>query len=280
MKVPFLSFPLLTGLFLITLSSLHATIVVDWGGNYVSSSQPFGNPGGVNPGDPTQYSQFGGFDGNGNPLLLNPTSGYSGTSATFYGEIVRTAGTGYFPTTGLTTNTSGLINVTSLDRISLKLDDNAFSALILWKQADFLAGNTGTLNLGSGSTISLNLNTYTRANGGRAVVRSGASYYISDIIFTASGSSSFDLTTLTWYNYNPSSAIDTIGTQTSLVSGGAIANVKELGFYFSVGSVGSGGNAVRIDSVEFNAVSVPEPRAFALLLGSSLTLALLRRRKV
>lgn len=258
--------------------SLHAALMVDWGGNYVSSSVQYSNP---NPSNGLSVTQYGGFS-SGAPLLLSPGASYSGTSATFYGEVARTGGTGTFTNASGTIPTAVVVNNGNADQLQVKLDGtgNTASALFLWKQTDFLNGlNSGTLNLAAGSTVSTTVDSFSNGLSGRAVLRlSSGSYYISSAIFSGIGTSTLDLVTdLAWFNYNPASAFGTIGSSFNLVSGGVISNVTEVGFY--TGVISSGANAVRVSSIEFNYATIPEPSTFALLSGLGILLLVRRQRK-
>lgn len=259
-------------------SVLHAALIVDWGGTtYVTGNQAYSNPNVASP----NTTQYGGFS-SGNPLLLSPSSGYNGSgtavSATFYGAVVRTEGT-----ENLTTSGNGVFNNINGDRLEFKLNTGTISALVLWKQTDFLNGlNSGTLNMAAGSTLDLTLGTNANptGTGGRAVVRSNGSYFISEIIVPNSILSlNKDLTTLNWFSYNPASSINTIGASYNLAGSGSISSVTEVGFYFDIkGSP----NAIRISSVEFDyvaAVVVPEPSSFAVLMAAAAGALCLQRRK-
>jgi len=259
-------------------SALNAALMVDWGGNYVSSNAPFSNPdNGATP--PVAVTQYGGFSG-GSPLLLSPSNGYSGTSSIFYGQIIRTSGTATFTSTPSgTLGGTRVTDASSTDQLALKLDSSNASALFLWKQTNFLNGlNTGILDLGAGSTVSTTVDTFAIGVAGRAVVKSAGSYYISSAIFSGTGTSSLDLTTLSWSTYDPATSISSIGSSFGLVSGGVIGDVTEIGFFTGVNG---GTNAVRLSSVEFNfsPAAVPEPSSYALLAGGVSAFFVLRRKK-
>lgn len=238
-------------------------LIVDWGGNYVTASTvPFSNLNGTS-------TQYGGFSG-GNPILLSPSSGYSGTSATFYGQA--TVSGSFSGSTGITND------ALNGDRIEIKQNSQAISAVFLWKQTDFLNGlNGGTLNLAAGSSIGGNVVTYASGVPGRAVLRLGSIYYISQSVFTGTGAFSADLTTLNWFDYDPATSLTTIGSAANIFTGGQISNVTEVGYFTGVTNGAS--NAVRVSSVEFNAIAVPEPAAAVpALLGTMGILLWLRRR--
>lgn len=262
------------------ISTLNAALMVDWGGDYVSGNRSYSNPSAGGVAGPNSADKLGGFS-SGAPVLLSPATAYDGTSDTFYGEIIRTSGTSTFTTSNGGNAASWIQQNNTSDRIEIKLASSAVSALFLWKQTDFLNGlNTGSLNLGAGSTVSTAVDTYAAGVPGRAVVKSAGNYYISSAIFSATGTSSSDLTTLSWFSYTPATSISSIGASYDLVSNGVISNVTEIGFFTGITAVVA--NAVRISSVEFNYVAgavIPEPSTYATLAGLLLLgVCSLRRR--
>lgn len=256
----------LAGLFILTAAPqmYAATLAVDWGGAYVTADQAF--------------SSAGGFT-SGNPDLISPATGYSGTSSTFHGQVQIFAGTPALATS--------VVNNGGSDRIQLKAADTPGAQnvgfLLLWQQADFLNGlNTGTVGLDSTSAISLNIFTYASqtADSGRLVLRLGSDYYISNRIYTGTGTTTTsDPTALTYYAYDPINAmnVNSPTTPVSIVSGGLISGVTEVGFYFESSATA---NAVRIQDIEINMVAVPEPSAYALLGLGLGALCLFHRRSL
>jgi len=250
--------------------ALNAALIVDWGGNYVSANRSYGNPSAGGVFTSNSADKFGGFSG-GDPLQLNPSINYSGTSGTFYGQISRTAGTGVFTSSGGAASGTTVSNNANADRLEIKLDGtgNAAAGVFLWKKADFLNGqNSGTLNFAAGSTVSTTIDTFSGGMTGRAVLKAGGNYYISSAIFSSVTSSQFDLTTLNWFHYDPAASLTTIGSTATLVVGGVIGNVTEVGFFTGVSGVTP--NAVRVSSLEFNYVAgavIPEPSTFAFVSG-------------
>lgn len=240
------------GIFVLLLFStawLGAAVIVDWGGNYVSSNQSFANPG---------TNQFGGFV-SGDPLQLSPASNYSGGA--FYGMVSWT-------TIGTDGEYGRVVEASGGDRIEIKRYNTDLQALVLWRQSDFLNGlDSGTVAFDSTSKVSMNLITFVQFDPGRVVIRlSGGSqdgYYISQQTpFDGSGLNEADLTSLTWLAYDPASDLGSFGAPVNLLSGGLISNVTEVGFYAH--SDATSANAFRLDSFEVTAI--PEPSSSLLIL--------------
>ena len=256
---------------LASVSGLQSAMIVDWGGTaYVSATTtPMGGQNATSP--------QGGFSG-GDPLLLNPTSNYdsSQSSGVFYGAVTWT-------TTGADGNFGSVMNNSGGDRMEFKRYNTDLNALVVWRQADFLNGqSTGNVILDSSSTASMHLNTFVNFDGGRVVLRlqggSQDGYYISqEAPFNSTASIiSSNFTSLTWLAYDPATSLSTFGTPVDLLSGGVIDHVTEVGFY--VHSNATSANAFRLDSFEVTSSAIPEPSTWALLLGSIATLLFLRRR--
>jgi hypothetical protein len=238
-----------------------ATLAVDYGGNYVTNANG------------SQPLQPGGFDLDGNPLQISPVANYTGP--VFHGRMQVFSGTS-------DTTTYRIQNSSDLDRIELKTSDtpNNTGFLILFRQGTFLNGlNTGNIGFDSTSSIRLNNLIYANqtADSGRIVLRQGTTYYISDRVYTMEGNTTTtNLTNLNYFAYNPASTIDPNSptTAVSIVSGGMIQNVTEVGFYFEAQN---SANAIRIQDIEINMVAIPEPAA-AALLALAAPLCLRRRR--
>ncbi|MEX0776463.1 MAG: PEP-CTERM sorting domain-containing protein [Phycisphaeraceae bacterium] len=239
-----------------------AALIVDWGGNYVSTTVAFSGASGTNR---------GGFS-SGDPLLISPTSSYTGGD--FYGHVAWTAA-------GQDGNYASVVNATA-DRIEIKRYDTDLRSLILWRQGDFLNGlDSGNIGFDAGSTASMNINTLIQFDAGHLVIRleggSSDGYYISqETPFDGAGLKSANLTALTWLAYDPATSLTTFGTPVNLLSGGKISHVTEVGFYTRSNNSGSP-NAFRLDSFEVTAALIPEPATLALLaLGG--TMIFWRRR--
>lgn len=237
-----------------------ALLAVDWGGNTVSADAAFSSQGGFSSGD---------------PLLISPTTGYTGKP--FYGYTQIFSGT--------VTNIQNAVGNATNDRIVLKMDNGTTNTgfLVLWKQTDFLNGlNTGNVGFDAASSIRTNIISYASQDAndsGRIVIRSGGSYYISSRIYSNTGNiTTPDVTALPFYAYNPATTLDPNNptTPVSIVSGGFIQNVTEVGFYFETNATLN--NALRIEDFEVNLTAIPEPGSilvFSLL--APLALAFRRR---
>jgi hypothetical protein len=245
-----LSLPLAGLASLILAGPLSAAILaVGYGGNYVTNA------------DGSQTLQEGGFTPGGDPLQISPAANYTGP--VFHGRMQVFSGTSG-------TANYRILNNSNQDRIELKTSDalNNTGFLILFRQENFLNGlDTG--NVGFDSTSSIRLNNVIYANqtpdSGRIVLRQGTTYYISERVYTELGDvTTPNLTTLSYFAYNPASTIDPNSptTAVSIVNGGMIQNVTEVGFYFEAQN---SANAIRIQDIEINMVAIPEPSAAALL---------------
>ncbi len=260
-----------TSLFVVPQIGLSA-LVVDWGGDYVSANRAFQN-------GSIAERNYGGFI-DGDPQVISPaTENYAGTNARFYGHMT------WSPEEGSATGAGGqVVHNGGSDRIELKRGYTDLSAVILWKQADFLNDlDAGNVSFDADSTVQMNINTYAAFDPGRVVIRlSGGSqdgYYISsETPFNGTGTKSANLTSLTWLAYDPASSLDTFGDATSLVSGGLISNVSEVGFYFneSTGALTTDATALRLDSFEVTAI--PEPTVLPSALVGAGLVAVRRRR--
>jgi hypothetical protein len=266
--------------------SLNASLVVDWGGDYVSADTTFTLPEDLNN-DKTADRGFGTaevdaisatfFD---SATSIAPASGYTGPA--FYGgfqAVSADAGTG--SQSHSSTDQVGRTRVdeqgTSDQLIWGNNNGKYFSAVTLW--------SVSGVSLASGSSIDMNI-TFIGDNGGESVrfmVESAGQWYVSD---TASGSASTGLFSLggtalddeLWHavtlnddvytdlNYNVS------GAPVSL----SLVDIDWVGFYFNTTNTENGSN-FGIDSFEVNAV--PEPSTYALLGGlMALGFVLYRRR--
>jgi hypothetical protein len=240
--------------------SARADVVVDWGGNYVGNA------------DGTQPMQVGGFSG-GDPLVISPSAPqyqpYSGAlSATIRGQLT-VSGSDY--------SFYQVLNNGGADQLQFKTQNgNSGAALALWASDEFIGSPNTAIEFDATSSIDLNVNTFVQVGDVRHVIRTASGYFISDTgTITGTGAqSSGNLTALNWYQYDPATSLTTIGSAASIVSGGKITGITEVGFLALLNS--SGGNALRMDSYEVTANFIPEPASLALLgLGS---LLITRRR--
>ncbi|QNN24070.1 PEP-CTERM sorting domain-containing protein [Planctomycetales bacterium ZRK34] len=246
-------------------SVVQAALIVDFGGTeYVSANQ---------------VMQAGGFDINGDPLALYPTTDYNtaATSAVFHGQQEASAG-----------NQNLVGQDGGGDRLIYKCDNAAsLTALTLWTSDNFLgAAAGGPVDLLSASdTVSFNVVTYAQINTVRLVVRIADDYYISSQAFTAgTGTMDVDPTALSWFTYDPAAAlVYSSGSAASIVSGGVISGVTEVGFYVArTDADGTSGNALRLNSFEVDAtpssVVIPEPATLAMFCLGAIGLGTRRKK--
>jgi hypothetical protein len=250
-------------------SASEAAVVVNWGGDSVSTNVLFANPNGNN---------YGGFSGD-DPLQISPTSSYTG--GTFYGQVA-------WSETGSDGSYGQVNNSSSADRIEIKRYDTDLRAVILWKQADFLNGlSSGNVGFDATSTVSANIATDVNFEPGHVVVRleGGAhdGYYISSQTpFDGSGDKSATFTSLTWLAYDPATSLTTFGSAVNLLSNatsGTIEHVTEVGFY-ARSNHASAANAFRVSTFQVSAAAVPEPATLTVLgAGAWMMLSARRRHK-
>lgn len=253
-------------------TSATAATIVNWGGDYVSGNQEFSNK--VNLG-------YGGFDEDGNPLSLTPTSGYTGGS--FHGAILKEGASAF-------SQVNSVINNSGADRIFLKVQNGSAAAfLVLWTQSDFIGADAqaGDIRFDSASSIRLNLANIVGPNtedSGRLVLRlSDGGYYVSSRIFTAIADyqlTGTDLLSLDFFNYDPASSLNLNSeslTSAIISDGVSIGGIIGVGFYFEASIVN---NRFDIQNFEVVASTIPEPSTYAMLAGAfCLVGAAVRRRR-
>jgi len=253
-----------------SLSDAHAVIVVDWGGNnYVTGDESLaGDTGGA---DGVQ----GGFSG-GDPLPLNPSSGYStsASSGAFYGTVTWTT-VGQDGGYGEVTNGAN-------DQIELKRYDTYIQGLFLWKRDDFLNNpDMASVTFDDTSSATVYLDTLVGFTDGHIVLRkegANAGYYISQEqpIDNDDVTLNFGFTGLTWLAYDPATSLDTFGAAVDIYEDGVINNITEIGFYTN--SNASSPNAFRLRNFQIDAALVPEPNSLGMISLSVISLLGLRRR--
>ncbi|RYD38750.1 MAG: hypothetical protein EOP87_00975 [Verrucomicrobiaceae bacterium] len=249
--------------------SARAALAVNWGGTgYVNANRTFNNTGGFTGGNPDAFS-----------IPNYPQVPASAVNTAFYGKIETFSGTSGILSSVNNAETGDVISLKSSDSIEGVANNTGF--LVLWKQADFLNGlDTGNVGFTSSSTVTLTTTTYTNqstADSGRMVIRAGGSYYVSSQVFNAQNSTFNPTpTALSWFAYSPSLGINVNNASlvaANIVSGGVIANVTEVGFYFETDRTA---NAARIQDFDVNLEAIPEPAALAL---TALAAPLCLRRK-
>jgi len=259
-----------------------ATMIVDWGGDYVSTSQN-------SPRRTSGSSSTGDFDGDtveddrrylvaySEVTALNPAIGasYNGTSAQFYGGIDNRA---YNASVNLNLDDYNIEQGTA-DRINLRIQNSETGStggqtfgLYTWLQPDFLnGGNSGTWGLSSMS-ISVLDNAFTL----RWLVKNNGQWYISQE--TESGASQTDVwesSGAQWSVYDPATSI-LFDDGSATFSDVSMSDVEGVGIYFQ--NLNTGTTAQRLRITDFQVEAIPEPSAVMFLGGFGL-LALFRRRR-
>jgi hypothetical protein len=141
----------------------------------------------------------------------------------------------------------------------------------LWNKADFLNGfNTGTLSIGAGDSLSLDLFQLSGGTTSRFVVNQGGAYYVSNASTATTGTFSIaDLSTQTWAALNTTDY--TFGSFSSVT----LNDVQGVGVFFNLAPSGTNQSLFGISDFQLNVV--PEPSVS--LLGVLGAFALLRRRR-
>jgi len=288
-----------------------AALIVDWGGNYVSddiSLHKDGDATGVKWNN-TNDSLFGGRGGRQFKLntLRSPTSGYSGTSAKFYGGVTNFTPDGSGSATGgaqFAIIDNGGNDLLQVDGINSEGNSSArFAILPVWKKADFLNGadsqtisfdNSGDLQVSSFS-VAVNDNAIgdgTPSFGAlRWWVQSGGVFYVSQDITGAANVleqtyTTTDFSSLNWSVHNVSEGSWDrmyVNDTTFATGSSALTDVTAVGFYVSSnqGAI-SAADGINFSSFEVEAAIVPEPSALMLFglaaVGGAWTCLRRRRR--
>jgi hypothetical protein len=164
------------------------------------------------------------------------------------------------------------------DRLQLQVNPTTLTGgtsakgVWLWNKADFLNGfNSGTLSIGAGDSLSLDVFQLSGGTTSRFVVNQAGTYYVSSASSTNStGTFSIaDLSTQTW------APLDTTDYSIGSFSSVALNDVQGVGVFFNLAP--SGNNQSLFGITDFQLNVIPEP-SVALLCGFGF-LALLRRRK-
>jgi hypothetical protein len=263
-------------------STAQAGLVLDWGGDYVTTTQSFAGGSGT--------VTFGNFDGDGDiddirrTLALTtgtPASGYSGPafSAGFfvYGEDDTNANRA---------PTRQVVNNSAVDRMSFLWNsipaspatdpsDVSAAAIVLFEKSTF-TGGPGTYSFDATSALRITIDNVEQM-AARFVVRDGTSYWMSN----ASRSMNGTLETLnpevntTWAPYNPGSNLNFDQSQTFVTR--QFTDITAVGYYIEAdlfedinSQVQFGMNSFEVDAV------IPEPASLSALVSS---LLVLRRRR-
>jgi hypothetical protein len=200
----------------------------------------------------------------------------AGTSINFYGGT-STTGTGTINQWYAESDTDGY-----RFRLNASTVGDTASALFFWKQANFLNGTeAGVVTLDGSNAFSVTGRRYGSGTAGdiRFVVEESGSFYVSAIagaVPDSSGSVTLgDPSSETWFNYDPASAIGTIGSAATPT----FTNVISVGVLFQVDATTTGNKTYEFTNFQAQA-SIPEPAHAAMLLGIvAFTGILIRRRR-
>jgi hypothetical protein len=246
--------------------------LVNWGGDYVSNTQDLQGKNSA-----SNSTQAGRDFSASTPM--NPTSGYSGTSAAFYGGAVMSQ-TAHAP---VGWSIFAVENQGPTDQIHLRVQDNDplnMHYVMYWDKADFLAPwNAQPVQFTTLSRFDLtihNNNSHMEDAVGRWLVRDGSTFYLSEATFqfpqgngTVTPSLTFasDTDDGNWAVYSPSGLnIDFNGTSFTAQN---FADVTAVGFY--VEHDDRTHNNLDWHVSGFSMATVPEPTSAALLaLGGGL----------
>lgn len=253
----------------------NATLIVDWGGDYVTSDSP------LNVGTPTTGSGW-------------ITHHYSFTNAinpdgpTFYGafSLENGSGTGTPAFTFLDLSESA---VGDRVRIYATAMSGSLTArgMVFFKKEDFLnGGSNGIVTFDENSSLTINV---TSSGGNTRQVRAAVyalvdgewNWYVS--LTTKAGTTSYvfsDLANEEWglYNINSSMApLPNALTGSSNYQPFVFDDIGAVGIFFNyVRNTENGALSLYFNSLEVNATVIPEPSSAALVGGVMLSL-LLRR---
>jgi len=287
-------------IFLTAAVSVQAQVTsVDWGGDYVSGNETFGQGtfgtyrfNDDNAADPTvpvtdtrQRVLFG---------LTNSTSGYfrpnsgytapAGKTGNFYmGTALQFPGGAADPNVFRVSNNTG---GNTTDTIRLRAQDNAVStfALLGFGKTEFLNGTSASAR-GLDATTSITVTIgQDFGNPGtptyRYAVLDGSQWYLSNTTFSPSGAGTFTLSstgTETWGLFNPlgTGAGSTLPGTGIKVAPGAFAS-QTFNDVQGFGMWASGG--FDMDVAGFSATTIPEPSTYAMLAFGLAAVFFLRRR--
>lgn len=206
-----------------------------------------------------------------NPTIANYDD--SLPSAKFYGGAITDGADGL---TTYRVTASGRLVVASSS------DGSTVTQIVVWKQEDFLAFSSGDVGFDSSTSISFTLRAGAsgRTAAFRVLIEQYGMYYLSEVITTASGTSTVnhtisDPTVLEWFNYDPLNNMTAIGSSASL---GDLYGLTAVGFWAQGTSTGTASPAVTVHSLTFNAIPEPGTAALLLLVGTFVVVSQARRR--
>ena len=259
MKSSLLMLWIVLGMFTGSAVPAHALNLVDFGGDYVTSSasvRDYTASGVVfsdsllrSPADADYYARSG-----------------AGHSTNFYGGVQASGGTFAGVSVYSGAPDSILVYMNSLNA------PDYVSAVWLWNKADFLN------NAGASPTIgatSMYLNAHIAGTSisvaRRVVLLQGTNYFISaplSITTPPYVTSLPDLPALTWYAYNPATSINAVGALATPAVGadGALININAAGVWLRAQSSFAGWAQLYVYGFRMDGYAVPEPLAGLAML--------------
>ena len=282
-----------------------SVLLVNWGGEYVTSPQGFSGT----------YTSITGLDIDSdgalddmrfgypynatNPALFNPSSGYSGTSDRFYGgfsvNALNSSAAELQPNAG-----SVLSAGQDYMRMQTQQTQNTshnFAWFMYWDKSDFLNGwDSATVGLIDAGTMSVNIrgtSNFQAETDLHFVIRQGTQFYVSEAYWSNAtapesgyqgplplngGTITFNplsLGSLGWKLYNPN------GLDLQMQHGGYVFptfdDITAVGFYFDTRAFTQQNSKIEVNS--FSVLPVPETSSALLALGGLGVALLTRRRK-
>lgn len=160
-----------------------------------------------------------------------------------------------------------------------------------WQKASFLNGLSSSSNISfadqAGSMTVTVANSGTPTGGfsrqSRLLAQSDGQWYLSQTFTTATnGSLTINAYTDNWYSFDPTAnaLFWNIGSPGSTVAGSTLTNITALGVYIQHELFdGTTGGAALQGFNSLQVTAIPEPSALGLLVGASVALLALRRRR-
>lgn len=228
---------------------------------------------------------------------LSPLSNYTipaSLSGAFYGGAViyspTSVGTASFTGGSVANNASGdrISTTFSFSGTTANSDQIAYEVVVFGK-TDFLNYSSDLVSLSGSDSYSLTAAGSTSFGGSsnaRIVVHDNGNWYISNAIFAGSKLNQGTLQTAsdvfssrTWYDYDPSSDLFTIGSGATP----DLSDIDFVGYYLELRSLSSkngvaGSLGVSNFLVTATGTAVPEPSTYAAVLGVAALLVALKRR--
>lgn len=263
--------------------SVNAAVIIDWGGDYVSSDTSLnGTP--TSAGGTTTYA-------------YSTTEVKSPAGPNFYGAFSLTnesgSGTPQFSSVGYS------LSATDTIRLGATPDIGSTSltarGLLFFQKPDFLGGGaSNAVTLDASSSLKFNVTSSGAGGTGRIRQTKAAVYasvggvwdwYVS--LATKAGTTLYEYNDLggeSWALYSIDGATSPLNNASTnsldyTTLGSAFEDVSKVGYFYNYKTIEGNNFSFYVDSIDFNASVVPEPTVGALLgVGAFLTL-LLRRPK-